>query len=151
MSTKINYKIILLTILIKIVFSNSNKIEIFGVNSEEGSLMLGCIICKQLLNYISIFYQIGMNKNSIKDSIQANYCNDLGLFTNICTKTLDAYYNDLWKDSINVTISSNMEKCQNIGLCPTTTQLDACSSNFELKYANNKNMFIKKKKYREEL
>ncbi|CEF59735.1 Saposin B domain and Saposin-like domain-containing protein [Strongyloides ratti] len=113
--------------------------------------MLGCIICKQFLSYINTFYQIGMDKNSIKDSIQADYCDDLGLFTNICTKTLNVYYNDLWNDSINVTVKSNIEKCQNIGLCPTTTQLDACFSNTELKYSNGKNMFIKKKKYREEL
>uniref|UniRef100_A0A0N5BTV4 Saposin B-type domain-containing protein n=1 Tax=Strongyloides papillosus TaxID=174720 RepID=A0A0N5BTV4_STREA len=111
--------------------------------SEDGSLMLGCIICKQFFYYIDTFYQLGMDKESIKESIHADYCNDIGLFSSICVKTLNAYYEDMWINSLNMLNKTVENRCQNVGLCPTVDQLDVCSSTTDSKYSIHRNKFIK--------
>uniref|UniRef100_A0A0N4ZCN6 Saposin B-type domain-containing protein n=1 Tax=Parastrongyloides trichosuri TaxID=131310 RepID=A0A0N4ZCN6_PARTI len=113
--------------------------------------MLGCIICKKFYYYIDTFSKKEMDKDSVKESIKADYCNDLGFFMNICYKTLDAYYDDMWNDSVSGNVLSIEERCEGIGLCPTLAQMNGCSTGTDSKYSIYRDLFINTKNFREEL
>uniref|UniRef100_A0AC35TZF0 Saposin B-type domain-containing protein n=1 Tax=Rhabditophanes sp. KR3021 TaxID=114890 RepID=A0AC35TZF0_9BILA len=95
---------------------------------EEISLMLGCTMCKSILKNVATETTVFISEVDVQKVVSKKYCGKIGLFTKVCQKTIDSYWDDIWAIQSNGTNidDNNFQNCQSLGLCPASETIQIC-------------------------